>query len=74
MAQPHMAIMCIGVRAAVKDMAPVEHSALRPNNAWVHLSRALERVVAVGRTRILLARLLTEYHSRIFTHTVRFLV
>ena len=40
-AKPHMATMCIGIRAAVKDMSPVQHATLRPDNAYADLSRAL---------------------------------
>lgn len=29
-AKPHMATMCIGIRAAVKDMPPVQHATCAP--------------------------------------------
>lgn len=49
MAQPHVAIMCIGIRFAVKDMSPVQHVPLRSGNVMAHLSRVLERVREVAR-------------------------
>ena len=41
-AQPHMATMCMGIRAAVKDMSPVQHVPLGSDNAMAHLSRVLD--------------------------------
>ena len=41
-AQPHMATMCIGIRAAVKDMSRVQHVPLGSDNAIAHLSRVMD--------------------------------
>ena len=40
-AQPHMATMCLGIRAAVKDMPIVQHGSIGSSNALVRVSQPL---------------------------------
>ena len=43
MAQPHRALMCIGIRVAVKDMSRVHHVLAGKDKVSAYLSRLLER-------------------------------